>query len=414
MAKKKVETLKPQDNYDSILSELSELLEQSRRMAARSVNALMTATYWEIGRRIVEIEQKGDERAEYGKELLKKLSKDLTDRFGRGFSERNLEQMRLFYSTWQISQTVSAKFEKSQTASSKSEKVQTASGLSQDIRQTASAESSGEESATLSRKSQKIVQPPSAQSFDLAEIAKNFPLPWSHYVLLLACRDENEREFYEIEALRGGWSVRQLKRQKNSQFYKRTLLSKNKAAMLRKGEKSEKEDYVSHDEEIKDPFVLEFLNLKDEYSELDLEEAIIKHLQDFLLEMGADFAFVARQKRLRVGNKWYRVDLVLYNRRLRCLVIIDLKIGELDHADIGQMLLYTNYANEHWRIENENPSIGLILCAEKDEALAHYTLENLPNKVLAKEYKTVLPNEKILVEEIEKTRKMLDRRKFVN
>jgi hypothetical protein len=180
--------------------------------------------------------------------------------------------------------------------------------------------------------------------------------------------------------------------------------------MLKKGEKPLPEDYVAPDEEIKDPFVLEFLNLKDEYSELDLEEAIIKHLQDFLLEMGAGFAFVGRQMRLRVGGEWYRVDLVLYNRRLKCLVIIDLKLDKITHADIGQMLLYTGYAAEHWREAEENPPVGLILCAEKNDALAHYTLENLPNKILAKEYKTVLPDEKILAREIEKTRKMLSGR----
>ena len=376
MAEKKTKLVKTTGEYDSVLSELSALLEQSRRLTARSVNAIMTATYWEIGRRIVEIEQKGAERAEYGKELLKKLSKDLTDRFGRGFSERNLEQMRLFYSTWQISQTVSAK-------------------------------SANEKSETMSRKFQKIVQTSSAQSFDLAEISKHFPLPWSHYVELLSCRDEMEREFYESESLRGGWSVRQLKRQKNSQFYTRTMHSKNKAAMLKKGEKAEKEDYVSPDEEIKDPFVLEFLNLKDEYSELELEEAIIKHLQSFLLEMGAGFAFVGRQMRLRIGDEWYRVDLVLFNRRLKCLVIIDLKIGKLMHDDIGQMLLYTGYANEHWRMEGENPPIGLILCDQNNTALAHYTLENLPNQVLASEYKMFLPSEEILVEEISKARRLI-------
>ena len=367
MAKKKAELVKLQDNYDSILSELSELLEQSRRMTARSVNAIMTATYWEIGRRIVEVEQKGEERAEYGEELLKRLSKDLTDKFGRGFSRQNLQQMRLFYLVWQKCQTLSSK--------------------SADTR---------------------------ISKFNLAEIAKHFPLPWSHYVLLLSCRDENEREFYESESLRGGWSVRQLKRQKNSQFYKRTLLSKNKAAMLKKGEKALPEDYVSPDEEIKDPFVLEFLNLKDEYSELDLEEAIIKHLQDFLLELGAGFAFVGRQMRLRVGDEWFRVDLVLFNRRLKCLVIIDLKLGKLTHADIGQMLLYTGYADKHWREEGENPPVGLILCNENNSALAHYTLDNLPNKILAKEYKMILPDEKILVQEIEKTRKMLSGRKIQN
>ena len=368
MAKKKTEIVKTKDEYDSILSDLSELLEQSRRLTARSINAVMTATYWEIGRRIVEVEQGGEERAEYGKELLKRLSKDLTDKFGRGFSVRNLRSFRMFY-------------------------------LSYPIRQTVSAESN------------EILKISSAKKSSLTEIAKNFPLPWSHYVRLSSVKNEYAKDFYEKEALRGGWTVRQLNRQIGSQFYERTALSKNKAAMLEKGEKAKKEDYVLPDEEIKDPFVLEFLNLKDEYSELDLEEGIIKHLQSFLLEMGADFSFVGRQKRLRVGNSWYRVDLVLFNRRLRCLVIIDLKIGELNHADIGQMLLYTNYANEHWRIEDENPSIGLILCAEKDDALAHYTLESLPNKVLAKEYKTVLPDEKILVKEIEKTRRILSGRK---
>ena len=215
----------------------------------------------------------------------------------------------------------------------------------------------------------------------------SFPLPWSHYVLLLSCKNENARDFYEKEALRGGWTVRQLKRQKDSQFYERTALSKNKAAMLIKGEKALPEDFVSPDEEIKDPFVLEFLNLKDEYSELDLEEAIIKHLQSFLLEMGAGFAFVGRQMRLRVGGEWYRVDLVLFNRRLKCLVIIDLKLGKLTHADIGQMLLYTGYAAEHWCEEGENPPVGLILCAEKNDALAHYTLENCRIKFWRKNIK---------------------------
>jgi len=364
MPRRKAEIVKSEDNYDVILSDLSELLEQSRRLTARSVNAIMTATYWEIGRRIVEIEQKGEERAEYGEEFLIRLADDLSKRFGRGFKKSNLYQMRSFFLAYQnIFQTLSGK----------SAKVQTLS----------------------------------AQSSGLAEIAKNFPLPWSHYVLLLSCREESERRFYEDEALRGGWSVRQLKRQINSQFYRRTLLSKNKAAMLKKGEKALPEDFVSVDEEIKDPYILEFLNLKDEYSELDLEEAIIKHLQNFLLEMGAGFAFVGRQKRLRVGDEWYRVDLVLFNRRLRCLVIIDLKLGKLTHSDVGQMLLYTNYADRHWREEGENPPVGLILCDQPNESLARYTLENLPNRILAKEYRMVLPDEKILEKEIEKAKRLL-------
>ena len=179
--------------------------------------------------------------------------------------------------------------------------------------------------------------------------------------------------------------------------------------MLKKGEKAEKDDYVSPDEEIKDPFVLEFLNLKDEYSELDLEEAIIKNLQDFLLEMGAGFTFVGRQTRLRIGDEWYRVDLVLFNRRLKCLVIIDLKLGKLTHADIGQMLLYTGYADKHWREDGENPPVGLILCDENNEALAHYTLDNLPNKILASQYKMILPDERILVERIKQAKREISR-----
>ncbi len=394
---------KPENNYDSILTNVAELLEQARRLSARSVNAIMTATYWEIGRQIVEVEQGGEGRAEYGKELLKRLSTDLTKRFGRGFSERSLEIMRLFYSTWEISQTLSAKLIKSQTVSSKSPET---IGQTDVIRQTLAAESN--KYATVSRISENISQTPSGQS-SISQIAQRFPLPWSHYVSLLSCKNENARKFYEDEALRGGWTVRQLKRQINSRFYERTLLSKNKAAMLKKGEKPLPEDYVSPDEEIKDPFVLEFLNLKDEYSELDLEEAIIKHLESFLLEMGKGFAFVGRQIRLRVDDEWFRVDLVLFNRRLKCLVIIDLKLGNFSYGDVGQMILYTNYANEHWREEGENPPIGLILCDQKSDALAHYTLENLPNKILASEYKMILPSEEVLIEEINKAKRLLEK-----
>src|ERR1039457_5023853 len=203
----------------------------------------------------------------------------------------------------------------------------------------------------------------------LGIIAHALPLPWTHYVRLLRVRNLHAREFYAREALAGGWSVRQLDRQINSQFYERTALSKNKKAMLVKGEKSLAGDAVSADEEIRNPLVLEFLNLKDEYSENDLEEALIRHLENFLLELGNEFAFVGRQKRLRIGHEWFRVDLVFFHRRLRCLLIIDLKIGELVHADIGQMHLYNNFAREHWMQPGENPPVGLILCAGKDDAL---------------------------------------------
>jgi hypothetical protein len=181
--------------------------------------------------------------------------------------------------------------------------------------------------------------------------------------------------------------------------------------MLRKGEKPRPDDAVTPEEEIKNPFVLEFLGLKDEYSESDLEDALIHRLEDFLLELGNDFTFIGRQRRLRIGDEWYRIDLLFYHRRLRCLVVIDLKLGKFTHADAGQMHLYLNYAAEHWTHDDENPPVGLILCTHKDEAVARYALDNLPNKVLAAEYKTVLPDEKLLAEEVERTRKQLEARR---
>jgi predicted nuclease of restriction endonuclease-like (RecB) superfamily len=367
--------------YAVLVDGIGALLDAARRSAARTVNALMTASYWEIGRRIVEFEQRGEKRAGYGQELLKRLSTDLTQRLGRGFSERNLEQMRLFYLDWPIPQTLSAK---SQSRNS----------------HTPSAESD----ATTA------IYKPAIRESTLSALACAFPLPWSHYVRLLSLKKPEARRFYETEALRGGWSVRQLDRQIATLFYERSALSKNKANMLTKGAKARAEDSVSAEEEIRDPYVLEFLRLKDEYSESDLEEALIRHLEHFLLELGADFAFIGRQKRLRIGGEWYRVDLLFFHRSLRCLVVVDLKVGKFTHADAGQMHLYLNYAREQWSRSGENPPVGLILCAEKDEALAKYALEGLPNKVLAREYKLALPNEKLLARELDKTRKALEAR----
>ncbi len=318
--------------YKGFSSEIAGLLESARCSVARTTNSIITATYWEIGRRIVEFEQQGRSRAGYGKQLIEKLSKDLTLRFGRGFGVVNLSQMRKFYNGWpsnQIFQTVS-------------EKLQSAS-----------------------------------EEITLKAISGRFSLPWSHYVKLLSVKSPDARTFYETEALKGGWSVRQLDRQIASQFYERTALSRNKAVMLKKGAKPAVVDEVSVDEEIKDPFVLEFLGLKDEYSETDLEEALVRQLENFLMELGSDFAFIGRQRRLRIGNEWYRVDLLFFHRRLRCLIIVDLKLGKFTHADAGQMHLYLNYAREHWIHPDENPPVGLILCAEKDHAVARYALDGL-------------------------------------
>lgn len=405
--------------YDRALAGMVELLESARHAAARTVNAVMTATYWELGRRIVEVEQGGKQRAGYGQELLNRLSADLTKRFGRGFSADNLELMRRFYANYaclEISETASRNFlplaepRIRQTpfaeslGGSKAKTFPTALGKSQD--------GSGPSICqTVSGKSRIVpASPASSYLSGLAVIAKRFPLPWSAYIRLLSVADTDARSFYEAEALRCGWSVRQLDRQIATQFYERTLLSRNKAAMLVKGGKPLPGDIVTAEAEIKDPFVLEFLDLKDEYSESDLEDALIANLERFLLELGGDFAFIARQRRLRVGGEWYRLDLLFFHRRLRCLVVIDLKVGKFTHADAGQMHLYLNYAREHWMQPGENPPVGLILCAEKDFAVARYALEGLPNKVLAAEYKLALPDADALAQEVARTRKMLEAR----
>ena len=249
-----------------------------------------------------------------------------------------------------------------------------------------------------------------SEKFDLSQIANRFPLPWSHYVLLLKVDNPDARRFYETEALRGGWSVRQLDRQISTLFFERTLASKNKKNMLEKGSVPEAGELLTAEQEIKDPLVLEFLGLKDEYSETDLENALIEHLEAFLLELGGDFTFVGRQRRLRIGDEWYRIDLLFFHRVLRCLVVIDLKLGKFTHADAGQMMLYLGYAAEHWTRPGENPPVGLVLCSQHNRAVAHYTIDRLSDKVLAAEYRLALPDEKTLVAEVERTQAAIERR----
>ncbi len=347
-------------DYSGIHSDIVHLLESARSAAARSVNALMTTTYWEIGRRIVEFEQGGKDRAGYGEALIKRLAGDLSTRFGRGFSRQNLQQMRAFFLAWPV---------------------------------------------------EAICQTPSGKSSDLPVIADRFPLPWSAFVRLLSVKNAAARRFYETETLRCGWSVRQLDRQVNSKFYERTALSRNKASMLQKAEQPETGDSLTPEQALKDPFVLEFLNLKDEYSESNLEEALIQHLADFLMELGDDFAFVGRQRRLRLDDNWFRVDLLFFHRQLKCLIVIDLKVGKFSYADAGQMHMYLNYAKAHWMKPGQNPPIGLILCADKGAAEVHYALDGLSNKVLAAEYQTALPKETLLVDEMIKTQRELEARR---
>jgi predicted nuclease of restriction endonuclease-like (RecB) superfamily len=285
------------ENYNNIRAEIVELLKTARSTAARNVNSIMTAVYWEIGRRIVKSEQGGAVRANYGDELIKQLANDLSAQFGRGFGVVNLSQMRRFFLAWPANGIFQTPSEKSSTPM-----------LINDIH---------------------------GNSSSIAVFANQFSLPWSAYVRLLSVKNPEARTFYETEALRLGWSVRQLDRQIGSQFYERIALSQNKAAMLEKAETSEASDVVTPEEAIKDPFVLEFLDLKDEYSESELEDALIQRLSHFLLELGDDFAFLGRQRRLRIDDTWFRIDLVFFHRRLRGLLIVDLKVGKFSYADAG-------------------------------------------------------------------------------
>ena len=412
------------ENYGRLVSDISGLLEHARRTSVRTVNSVLTTTYWEIGRRIVEFEQGGKERSEYGEKLLERLSTDLTTKHGKGFSRSNVAQMRAFNLAWEIVQTPSGRFEahaKFPALSEKPEILQTPSAKLEarakypsfprdpGIAQTTSAQlatRAGKENRQRSGKSsEEIIQTLSGQSEIWQTVSAKspsaaFPLSWSHYVRLLSVENPLARAFYEAETIRGGWSVRQLDRQIGTQFYERSAKARRPTMVLAHGRESRPEDAVTLQEEIRDPYLLEFLDLKDEYSENDLEEAIIRHLEWFLLELGAGFTFVARQKRIRIGDEWFRIDLLLFHRRLRCLVVIDLKIGKFTHADAGQMNLYLNYTRENMMEQGENEPVGMILCSAKDDAVVHYAMGGIKANVFASRYLTALPDEETLRNEI--------------
>ena len=347
--------------YNNLFQRIAEILNQARTTVVRETNRAQVLAYWGIGREIVEFEQKGKLRAEYGEELLKRLSADMTAKFGKGFSRSNLQNMRLFYLAYSKCQTLSGK----------------------------SLE--GPKSETVSRKSI-IRQTPSVKFEPM--------LSWSCYCELLKVEEPLARSFYEKEAIQNNWSVRELKRQINSMFFERIALSKDTKAVMKMAEKGQ--IIEKPEDAIKDPYILEFLNLKEEtsYTESQLEQALIDKLQYFLLELGKGFTFVARQKRITITNRHYYIDLVFYNRLLKCLVLIDLKTDELDHSDIGQMNFYLNYFKENEKQEDENDPIGLILCAKKDDIFAKYILGGLSNKVFASKYKLALPSEKELREKL--------------
>ncbi|MEE9429968.1 MAG: PDDEXK nuclease domain-containing protein [Melioribacteraceae bacterium] len=343
-------------------NKVADILKNARKSVVQSVNATMVYTYFEIGRMIVEEEQKGQQRAEYGKGLLKVLSKELTKEFGKGFSVYNLERMRNFYLIYNDGNSATL------LRNSKSEK-----------------------SATVSQNLEQETQILSAK----------FKLSWSHYLTLIRIDDENERQFYEVEAFKNNWSIRELKRQYDTALYTRLVLSRNKKKVK---ELSTKGQVLEQPKDaIKDPYILEFIGLPENttYSESDLEQKIIDKLEHFLLELGTGFTFVARQKRISFDDKHFRIDLVFYNRILKCFVLIDLKIGELKHQDIGQMQMYVNYYDREIKLKEENKTIGIVLCQNKSEAVVEYTLPENNEQIFASKYKTVLPSRKELKELIE-------------
>ena len=314
------------NEYDKLINSIGKLLEDARKNVAKTVNTILVETYWKIGKQIVEYEQRGKERANYGEELLKKLSKDLTNKYGRGFSRSNLQYMRLLY----------VKYPKCQTLSGK--------------------------------------------------------LSWSHYVELLNVSDDLARSFYEKQCIKDNWSVRELKRQINSMLFERLALSKDKKGVLKlakKGQIIEKEEDI-----IKDPYVLEFLNIPIDYryTERQLEQRLLDNLQIFLLELGKGFAFLARQFKITLNNTHFYVDLVFYHTILKCYVLIDLKVGKITYQDVGQMNMYLNYFKTEVNAHNDNPPVGIVLGAEKDNILVEYALGGISNKLFVAKYKLYLPD----------------------
>lgn len=366
------------------------LVEQSRKELYTVVNTTLTETYFHVGRLIVEYEQAGKSRAAYAKEILTTLSLKLTAAFGRGFSVDNLENMRKFYSVYkedyfkhlnQIknSEPVVRKFKKSETVSRKS-LLKSNTPISEPVARNSVTKSEASISEPLARKSG----------------LSPFKLSWTHYVMLLKIENPIERKFYEIEAANENWSKRELQRQYDSALFERLALSRDKKKVK---ELSKKGHVIQKPSDaIKDPYILEFLGLEEKefYSENDFEEAIINKLEHFLSELGKGFLFVERQKRITLDGDDYKVDLVFYHRILRCFVLIDLKIGTLQHKDLGQIQMYVNYFDEEVKTEEENKTIGIILCKNKKESTIKYTLGKDNKQIFASKYKMFFPEKQIL------------------
>ena len=325
-----------------LFDKVTQLLSKARSEVVRSVNKTMVYTYFEIGRLIIEEQQHGKDRAEYGKSILKTLSDKLVKEIGKGFSVDNLENMRKFYFSYSKSETVSRNLE----------------------------------------------------SYD-------FQLSWSHYLKLIRINNLEERKFYEIEAIQNNWSLRELRRQFDSALYQRLVLSRDKKGVKKLSEKGQVIETPK--DTLKDPYILEFIGLPEntKYSESKLEQKLIDKLEHFLLELGKGYAFVGRQVRFTFNEKHFRVDLVFYNRILQCFVLIDLKIGEIKHQDLGQIQMYVNYYDRFVKLDNENKTIGIILCRDKDDMLVEITLPENNEQIFASKYQTVLPSKEELKQLIE-------------
>ena len=329
------------------LKNVSGVLEKAKQNAKTAVNLSMVYAYYEIGRMIVEEEQHGENRAAYGQQLLKGLSEYLTESFGKGFSVGNLKNIRQFYKVYsddQIGETVFSQF----------------------------------------------------KNLPAVSTGRKFYLSWSHYLKLMRIDNVDERYFYEIESVKNDWSLSELKRQYDSSLYERLALSTNKDKVYRLTLEGQKVETAN--DAVKDPYVLEFLGLKElpEYSESELESRIIDNLQKFLLELGTGFAFIGRQVRFTFDEEHFMVDLVFYNRLLRCFVLFDLKIGELKHQDIGQMQMYVHYYDRKVKLADENPTIGIVLCKNKNNAVVEMTLPEDNTQIFASKYETVLPSKEAL------------------
>ena len=336
--------------YNSVAN----ILKSARHNAKAAIDVSMVYAYFEIGRLIVEEEQMGNERAAYGKKLISELSSRLSRDFGKGYSATNLKQMRKFYKVY------------------------------------------------CDMPNGAIGQNDSDQFVGRAKTSTGrvFLLGWSHYIILMRMEDEDMRSFYEIEAYKNNWGVKELGRQYSSSLYERLLLSKDK---MKVNELSQKGQILEKPSDaVKDPYVLEFLGLKEEsdYSETELEQRIIDHLQEFLLELGKGFAFIGRQVRFTFDEQHFRVDLVFYNRLLKCFVLFDLKVGELKHQDLGQMQMYVNYYDRYEKTEEENPTIGILLCSEKSDKMVELTLPKDSN-IYASKYELYLPDKKLLQEKLQ-------------